>query len=47
MMAVGLLLGPFTGGDPLRGLVAGVAMGALTAGVFALVDRLRPLAPAS
>jgi membrane-associated protein len=41
MMAVGLLLGPLTEGDPVRGLVAGVAMGALTAGVFTLVDRRR------
>lgn len=41
MMAVGLLLGPLTGGDPLRGLLAGLAMGALTAGAFALVERLR------
>lgn len=41
MMAVGLLLGPLTGGDPLRGLVAGIAMGALTGGAFALVERLR------
>jgi membrane-associated protein len=41
MMGVGLLLGPLTGGDPLRGLVAGIAMGALTAGAFALVERLR------
>ena len=42
MMAVGLLLGPLTGGDPLRGLVAGIAMGALMAGAFALVDRPAP-----
>jgi hypothetical protein len=41
MMGVGLLLGPLTGGDPLRGLAAGIAMGALTAGAFALVERLR------
>jgi hypothetical protein len=47
MMAVGLLLGPLTGGDPLRGLVAGIAMGALTAGAFALVERLRARRPAS
>ncbi|QYN37538.1 VTT domain-containing protein [Pseudonocardia sp. DSM 110487] len=40
MMGVGLLLGPLTGGDPLRGLVAGIAMGAVTAGAFALVERL-------
>jgi membrane-associated protein len=41
MMGVGLLLGPLTGGDPLRGLVAGMVMGGLTAGTFALVNRLR------
>lgn len=41
IMGVGLLLGPLTAGDPLRGLVAGVALGGLTAGGFALVDRLR------
>jgi membrane-associated protein len=41
MMGVGLLLGPFTAGDPLRGLMAGIALGALTAGAFTLVDRLR------
>ena len=41
IMGVGLLLGPFTDGDPLRGLVAGVAMGVLTGGTFALIDRLR------
>jgi membrane-associated protein len=41
MMGVGLLLGPLTGGDPLRGLVAGVALGALTAGGFTLLDHMR------
>ena len=41
MMGVGLLLGPLTGGDPLRGLLAGIAMGAVTAGTFAMVERLR------
>ena len=41
MMCVGLLLGPLTAGDPLRGLVAGVTLGALTAGVFALCERMR------
>jgi membrane protein DedA with SNARE-associated domain len=41
MMGVGLLLGPLTAGDPLRGLVAGLALGGVTAGGFALVDRLR------
>jgi membrane-associated protein len=40
MMSVGLLLGPLTGGDPLRGLVAGMVMGGLSAGAFALVSRL-------
>jgi membrane-associated protein len=42
MMGVGLLLGPLTAGDPLRGLLAGITLGGLTAGAFALVDRLRP-----
>jgi membrane protein DedA with SNARE-associated domain len=41
MMSVGLLLGPLTGGDPLRGLVAGIVMGGLSAGAFALGTRLR------
>jgi membrane-associated protein len=41
IMGVGLLLGPLTGGDPLRGLLAGVAMAGLTGGTFALVGRLR------
>jgi membrane protein DedA with SNARE-associated domain len=41
IMGVGLLLGPLTGGDPLRGLVAGIAMGALMGGAFALLERLR------
>jgi membrane protein DedA with SNARE-associated domain len=41
MMGVGLLLGPFTAGDPLRGLMAGIALGGLTAGAVILVDRLR------
>jgi membrane protein DedA with SNARE-associated domain len=41
MMGVGLLLGPLTGGDPLRGLLAGVAMAGLSAGAFVLIDRLR------
>ena len=39
MMSVGLLLGPLTGGDPLRGLVAGMVMGGVSAGTFALVSR--------
>jgi membrane-associated protein len=41
VMGVGLLLGPLTGGDPLRALVAGITIGALTTGAFTLVDRLR------
>jgi membrane-associated protein len=41
MMGVGLLLGPLIAGDPLRGLAAGIVMGALTAGTVTLVDRLR------
>jgi membrane-associated protein len=41
ILGVGLLLGPLTGGDPLRGLVAGLVLGGLMAGAFALVDRLR------
>ena len=41
MMAVGLLLGPLTGGDPVRGLAAGIVMAALTGGSFALVSRIR------
>jgi membrane-associated protein len=41
MMTVGLLLGPLTAGDPVRGLVAGILMGAVTGGTFALVSGLR------
>ena len=41
VMGVGLLLGPLTAGDPLRALVAGITIGALTTGAFTLVDRLR------
>ena len=41
MMGIGLLLGPMVGGDPLRGLLAGLTMAALTGGTFALVQRLR------
>jgi membrane-associated protein len=43
MMGVGLLLGPLTAGDPLRGLAAGLVLGGLTAGVFTVADRLRSL----
>ena len=45
VMGVGLLLGPLTAGDPLRALVAGITIGALTTGAFTLVDRLRGAAP--
>jgi membrane protein DedA with SNARE-associated domain len=41
IMGVGLLLGPLTAGDPVRGLIAGIVLGGLTAGAFTLVDRLR------
>jgi membrane-associated protein len=41
IMGVGLLLGPLTAGDPVRGLLAGIVLGGLTAGAFTLVDRLR------
>lgn len=41
MLAVGMLLGPLVGGDPLLSLAAGVAMAVLTAGGFALVTSLR------
>jgi membrane-associated protein len=41
MMSMGLLLGPLTGGDPLRGLLAGLVMAGVTGGTFALVRRVR------
>lgn len=41
MLAVGLALGPITGGRPLPCLAAGTAMAIVTAGVFAIVHRLR------
>lgn len=41
MLLVGMLLGPFTGGSPLLSLAAGVVMAIVTAGVFALVGRVR------
>lgn len=40
MMGVGLLLGPLTAGDPLRALLAGITLGAVTAGAFALHGRV-------
>ena len=47
MMAAGLLLGPLTGGDPLLGLAAGITMGAVVAGAFAVAERLRRTGSAS
>lgn len=41
MLGIGLLLRPLTGGAPLPSLVAGIAMGILTASVFATVGGLR------
>ena len=46
MLAVGLLLGPLTGGSPLLSLVAGAVMAALTAGLFAVARRVRGRRPA-
>ncbi len=41
MLAIGMLLGPIVGNDPLLSLAAGVVMAVVTAGGFALVSRLR------
>jgi membrane-associated protein len=41
MLAVGLLLGPLTGGSPLLSLVAGAVMAALTAGLFGVARRVQ------
>jgi membrane-associated protein len=41
MLLMGLVLAPLIGGDPLRGLVAGLAMAALVGGLVQLVRRLR------
>lgn len=41
MLLIGLLLGPITGGSPLLSLLAGAVMAVLTAGLFALVQRVR------
>ncbi|MDT7579846.1 MAG: hypothetical protein QOK35_1110 [Pseudonocardiales bacterium] len=41
MLAVGMALGPIVGGNPFLSLAAGVAMAVLTAGGFALVQRVR------
>jgi hypothetical protein len=41
MLAVGMLLGPLTGGNPLLSLAAGLVMATATAAGFALGARLR------
>lgn len=41
MLAVGLALGPFTGGNPLLSLVAGILMAVVTAAAFAIAARVR------
>jgi membrane-associated protein len=41
MLAVGMLLGPLTGGNPLLSLVAGIVMAIVTAAGFAVVQRMR------
>ena len=49
MLAVGMVLGPIVGGNPFLSLAAGVVMAVVTAGGFALVQKLRarrrPAAP--
>jgi membrane-associated protein len=47
MLLIGLLLGPITGGSPLLSLLAGVVMAVLTAGAFALVQRVRAMRAAA
>jgi membrane-associated protein len=41
MLVVGMLLGPIVGGNPFLSLGAGVVMAVLTAGGFAIVQRVR------
>lgn len=41
MLAVGMALGPLTGGNPLLSLLAGAVMAVVTAGAFAVVARVR------
>ena len=41
MLVIGMALGPIVGGNPFLSLAAGVVMAVLTAGGFALVQRLR------
>jgi membrane-associated protein len=49
MLGIGMLLGPIVGGNPFLSLAAGAVMAVLTAGGFALAQRLRahrrPVAP--
>jgi membrane protein DedA with SNARE-associated domain len=40
MIGTGLLVGPITKGDPIRGLLVGCAMAAITAGMYALASRV-------
>jgi membrane protein DedA with SNARE-associated domain len=47
MLLIGLLLGPITGGSPLLSLLAGLVMAVLTAGAFALVQRVRAMRAAA
>jgi membrane-associated protein len=41
MLLIGMLLGPIVGGNPFLSLAAGAVMAVLTAGGFALVQRVR------
>lgn len=41
MLTIGLLLGPIVGGNPLMSLAAGAVMAVVTAGGFALAQRVR------
>jgi membrane-associated protein len=41
MLAVGMALGPLTGGNPMLSLLAGAVMAMVTAGAFWLVQRIR------
>jgi membrane-associated protein len=41
MLLIGMVLGPIVGGNPFLSLAAGVVMAVLTAGGFALVQRVR------
>ena len=41
MLLIGMLLGPMVGGNPFLSLAAGAVMAVVTAGGFALVQRVR------